>query len=313
MEKEKVWIEVVKAIGAIVLLSFGALLAVQVKTPFDNLVDFQYIANLSLWITILAESIIVLLGSYILTRLSDKRVAIGIIVLFLVLSALLFSLHELDDLVFIALILGTIASVGQKIRKIGDLWGSLRKIRGIGSIVFFILATFIIVSNAQHFKDLFLQKTLEMVNTYMPGQGSIEPVIDQLIPPYITQQDLEYINSYLRSRPEWNYLDEQQKRMLLERMKDEVLKQKELIRKILKESLAKANTKLDKQTFLKILETNPQLSSLMSYLYVFVLLFALALFSIITEVGVIISFVLLVLPEWYHLKHLPEEEKEKNC
>ena len=305
--------DVVAVLGALALVITGIVLAAGMNYSLDTLTNVQELIKLKLWIDTFLLAFLVMVGMYVLSFTTDRRIYYGTWALLIILGLVMLNLGQLDDLIILSIIIGSVLMYGKKVRRLRDVWGKVRSERGLSSIVFLLLVSLIILWNAQHFNNLFIDNSLAWINSMMPSTAGLGTMVDQMIPMEITQQDLNYIDNYLASQvPNWDQLPQSQREELVNKMEQTVLEEKNLLRNVLKKSLSNTRVQMDRETFMKLIESNPRMEKLINYVFVIVILTALAVFSIITEIASLFALLILLIPEYLRIKDLPPEEK-KEC
>ena len=304
--------DIISVLGALALVITAIVLAAGMNYSLDTLTNVQELIKLKLWIDTFLLAFLVMVGMYVLSFTTDRRIYYGTWALLIVLGLVMLNPSQLDDLVILSIIIGSVLMYGKKVRRLREVWGKVRSERGLSSIVFLLLVSLIILWNAQHFNDLFIDNSLAWINSMMPSTAGLGTMVDKMIPMGITEQDLNYINNYLASQvPNWDQLPQSQREELINKMEQTVLEEKNLLRNVLKKSLSNTKVQMDRETFIKLIESNPRMEKLINYVFVIVILTALAVFSIITEIASLFALLILLIPEYLRIKDLPPEEKRE--
>ena len=305
-------IDIISVLGALALVITAIVLAAGMNYSLDTLTNVQELIKLKLWIDTFLLAFLVMVGMYVLSFTTDRRIYYGTWALLIVLGLVMLNPSQLDDLVILSIIIGSVLMYGKKVRRLREVWGKVRSERGLSSIVFLFLVSLVILWNAQHFNNLFIDNSLAWINSMMPSTAGLGTMVDKMIPMGITEQDLNYINNYLASQvPNWDQLPQSQREELVNKMEQTVLEEKNLLRNVLKKSLSNTRVQMDRETFMKLIESNPRMEKLINYVFVIVILTALAVFSIITEIASLFALLILLIPEYLRIKDLPPEEKRE--
>ena len=310
MNQEVVY-DVVKGLVGVVIVLGAILLATSVDFPLESLIKVNTLAAASLWLKTFAIIALAIMGLYITSLVEDRKLFIAFWAILVVLSILLLRVFQLDDLSVISLVISGIILFGKKPETVGEVWGKIRSERGIATIIFLVLVTAVILPNAQYYNSLFIKEAVNWANSFSPSPQTFSNVIDAMFPATVTPQEVNYLVAHLReSIPEWNTLPPSEKNLIIQNAIQQLKTIKETLKNALKQSLEKNKPKLDEKTLMMLVEQNPKLSLLMKNLYLFLIIVALAVFSILEEIASILVF-LIVLPfEWLRIRNLPKKEKE---
>ncbi len=302
--REELVVEGLKLLGGILLILPAFYVASGVDLPLERLADFEVFTQLDVWAGVFFVAFTAVLGMYLLSSLKERKLFYAVWGLIVVLAIVSLNNPQLDDISLISILLGSVLMFGREVRGALDVWGKVRSERGVSSLVFTLVVLAFVLPNATYYNGKVLDYTLGWINTAMPKPENLSGLIDKMIPSVVTPEDMSYVMEYLTSMPEWNLLSEAERQALVERMREEILKQKEMVKNILKSSLSKAEVKLDRETLLALVSANEQLKMLLDHLFVFLILIALAIYSIVTEVATILAFLILFVPEFVRTRRL---------
>ncbi len=309
--EEKLVYDVIKGLVGVVIVVGAILLATSVNFPLESLVKVNTLTAVPVWIETFAIITLTILGLFITSLVEDRRLFVALWIILVLLSILMLKFFQLDDLSVISLIISGVMLFGKKPERIGEVWGKIRAERGIATLVFLIIVTAVILPNAQYYNSLFIKEAVNWANSFSPSPQTLAQIIDKMFPATVTPQEVNYLVANLKQNvPEWNNLPPSERNLILQNAIQELKMIKETLKDTLKQSLQKNQPKLDEKTLMLLVEQNPKLSLLMKNLYLFLIIVALAVFSILEEIASIVVF-LIVLPfEWLRIRNLPKKEKE---
>ncbi len=310
MDREKAVIETAKVMGVLILFLLGLHTFRSLPLPVDIFADFTSLGNVELWLTAFFLSVDVLLLAYLLSLVGDKRLKYALWAALTVMSLFFTNFTNIDDVLFSSVLLASVFSFGREVRGIGDLWREVRGIKSHGSLLFLLFITLLVWGNATTYNEILLRGLVTAVNDLVPSGQTLTPLVDAMIPNTVTPQEINLLTSYLSQMPEWNLLTPDQRQLLIQQAVQQLQSQKQAIKEAMKQSMATVKVTLDENTVKALLSSDPRLETLSNYLFVFLILGAAAVVSIVLEIASILLFIFLLFPEWMRTKGLP---KKKEC
>ncbi len=285
----------------ILLLSF--FLSYSSPLPLELFLRLDTLLSPSIWLHLILVISLTLIGGYILTYIRDKRLLYGAWLLLISVSLItLLPSDDIDNLAYTSILITSVLAAGREPKGILDIWSRLRAEKSFSTIVLIVLLLWVVLPNKGFYNNMVIDSTLDVVNSFSLTPENTKNIISSIISTELTEEDRRLIREYVQSLPEWNYLTPEQRDEFISRLERELVNQKKLIKESIERSLNLSNVKLDKETLLSIVSSSPQLRSVFESLYIFLLLVALATFSIASEVASLISFLLIVIPEYLRIR-----------
>jgi hypothetical protein len=132
----------------------------------------------------------------------------------LILSLLLLSPHQLDDVGVVSLMLASIFT-STKPEGIGGVWRRIGEPRGAATLFLVLLLAYAVISQRERYNEIGFDAFVKIMES-MGSVQSPEKIVDQMIPRGVTSEDRNLIVQKLSSLPEWNLLTPEQRERVIQ-------------------------------------------------------------------------------------------------
>ncbi len=279
-----------KQAGSLTLFLLAILLAWHFDFPLSALLQLDKIFSPFFWAPFILVIVIAYTGVYLFqpTTLNDKIITFAPPLL---LSLLLLSPHQLDDVGVASLIL-TAPFLSTKPEGIGGTWKRIREPRGLASLFLILILAYAVFAKRTTYNEIGFNAFVELMGS-MGEVQTPEKIVDQMIPRGVTEEDRRIIVEKLSSLPEWNLLTPDQRERVIQQNLLTLKLTREALREAVLRDLRRMNM-LSKERIKEILTSMRGMRGILETLYLLPLASGLFFYSLALEIISIILFIVIL-------------------
>lgn len=279
-----------KHVGSLTLFLLSVLLAWQIDFPLSVLLDLNKIFIPLFWAQFILVIIIAYVGVYLFETASLNEKIITLL-LPLILSILLLSPHQLDDVGVVSLILASVF-VTAKPEGISGVWKRLREPRGVATLFLVLILAYAVFTQKEKYNEVGFDAFVELM-TSMGEVQSPEKIVNQIIPQDITDKDRRIIIEKLSSLPEWNLLTSEQRERVIQQSLLTLKLTREALRETMLRDLRKMNV-FSKEKIKEIFSSMKGMRAVLETFFLLPLASGLFFYSLTLEIISILLFIIIL-------------------